>query len=396
MEAGKNNLVAATVSQQCLFWAPLTIMVVLWWAFQFKGSDIGIAAAEWNYFRAISYGYIHLDYEHLIKDSIYFLAVCFIAQRFLGGVGILSIWHISSVFGAFFFCSYPNGFDSAVGSSSGTHGLLACLCLRVALESHSRWFWGTASWVVLLYLLAKCFYALFEGHMPWPNGDIENAGTDHLGGVLSGIYMATGSRERFRHSSGSAIVAFCYFLILILSDYILNTLPGLRRDAVTHAMLYAMGLVVVAAVFTKWLKFIVHAKRDASIFCGIAAFYAIVVLACVYLNGRRNSVGPWFSGYFLYIYILISAISQEFLFRLFPSKIYKSTPRIPVIVLLSTLFYSSMHFLEGWMNIALLFCGIILYELYCWSGNFWHIAFAHAIGLATIFFLGYGMSVYMQ
>lgn len=165
-------------------------MVSLWWLGQYTNANIGVHVEGWKLYHLITYSYIHVGYSHLLRDSIYFIVIVALAYR--QNIGILRsilIWHLCALSASIAFLAHPNDFNYAVGSSSGTHGLLAFICIYCAWKINIKHpvFWLTVG--IVAYLIFMSVFAIFTRRMPWPNHDLANAGTDHLAGILTGIFF---------------------------------------------------------------------------------------------------------------------------------------------------------------------------------------------------------------
>jgi membrane associated rhomboid family serine protease len=123
---------------------------------------------------------------HLLMDALYLAIIGTFAEYGLGWKATVSAFFTSVLMGGLMYVLFSAG--RLVGSSAGTHGLLACVA-TYSIFSASSTRLRLLSLLTTVYLLYTSLYAIQHGVMAWPLTTLPNSGYDHLGGVLAGVVV---------------------------------------------------------------------------------------------------------------------------------------------------------------------------------------------------------------
>lgn len=142
---------------------------------------------EGEWWRFFTYGVPHLDTQHVLVDVAYLISVWALAGNVLSLMRLATVWYACLFVGGLAAFAFDAHYVSVVGSSTGTHGLLACWC--IATRESVRGASAAGAWIRVLVVAALLYLsvaAIFTGRMGWPLQDFRNCGYDHLAGVLFG------------------------------------------------------------------------------------------------------------------------------------------------------------------------------------------------------------------
>jgi membrane associated rhomboid family serine protease len=145
------------------------------------------AILAWRqYYRLITYGFLHLDGLHLLMNmvSLYFFGP--LIERIYGPAQFLTIY-LAAIIGGGLLALYVHRYHDyrALGASGGVAGIIFASILLFPGGSINLYFLpiGIPSWLFAIVYLAGSFYAMQRG--------LSNVGHDaHLGGALVGLYAA--------------------------------------------------------------------------------------------------------------------------------------------------------------------------------------------------------------
>lgn len=151
------------------------------------------ATREGEWWRFFTYGVPHLDAQHVLVDVAYLISVWALAGNVLSLMRLATVWYACLFVGGLAAFAFDAHYVSVVGSSTGTHGLLACWC--IATRESFRGASAAGAWIRMLVVAALLYLsiaAIFTGRMGWPLQDFRNCGYDHLAGVLFGAMCGFG------------------------------------------------------------------------------------------------------------------------------------------------------------------------------------------------------------
>jgi membrane associated rhomboid family serine protease len=147
--------------------------------------------AQGQVWRLFSYVLPHQNMSHLSMDIAYLVVVGGLAEHLWGKWYMLITWLLCGFLGGLAFIAWDSRFVYLLGSSAATHGLLASIVIWMTLCPGNR-LKRILSGLVVAYLLYISIYAIHYGVMGWPMTVLSNAGWDHLGGVIMGIFLGFG------------------------------------------------------------------------------------------------------------------------------------------------------------------------------------------------------------
>lgn len=169
------------------------------------------AIIEGEYWRLFTAMFLHLDFEHLLFNSIMLVILGISIERLFGTKKFLFIYLVSGIMGniaGFAFSSF-----NSLGASGAILGLGGAL--TYVWFVNKRAFIGSRRYIVLLFYT---FYAIFMG---FANPGVDNLG--HIGGFLGGILCAgIVWTEENNKSSTKRRTIFTYILIALASIGILK------------------------------------------------------------------------------------------------------------------------------------------------------------------------------
>jgi membrane associated rhomboid family serine protease len=125
----------------------------------------------------------HAGVEHVVLDVTYLVIVGTIVELRYGLYRCVVVFGGANVAGAALAALLDLKMGCTIGSSDGSHALLAYLCVRELASGQHRFasvffFWGT-----ILYLVYLTVCGVVTGYMGWPFSHIPNGGYDHMGGL---------------------------------------------------------------------------------------------------------------------------------------------------------------------------------------------------------------------
>ena len=139
-----------------------------------------------EFWRLVLCAFPHDGLQHLLEDVAYLAVVGTLVERMSGTVFVATAFLLCVIAGAGAFTLWDHRHAYLLGSSDGTHGLLACMSTLMLLSTASLALRAVCS-VAIAYLLYTSIHAIFYGVMAWPLAMLPNGGYDHLGGVTMGI-----------------------------------------------------------------------------------------------------------------------------------------------------------------------------------------------------------------
>lgn len=167
----------------------------LWWLLACDR----VALMKGELWRLVLYSLPHTGAQHLVEDVAYLLMVGALAEHALGRLFSALAFSMCALTGAAAFAVLDLRHAYLVGSSDGTHGLLACVAVWLFLSSKSL---PMRAWALAAvgYLFYTSVYAIHHGVMGWPLTMLPNGGYDHLGGVSAGVAFGVAKFVRDRYS----------------------------------------------------------------------------------------------------------------------------------------------------------------------------------------------------
>ncbi len=159
------------------------------------------ATRDGEWWRPLSSWLVHLDLEHLVIDLSYLLAVGFLFERRHGGLTLVVVFGLASVLSSWMCVFLDPYYVGALGSSAGTHALVAFFATWHLLREH-RPLYVRLSWMIpLAYLTYLGIAGIVTARMGWPFGFFPNCGVDHLGAVLVAALLAVAFPESLARSA---------------------------------------------------------------------------------------------------------------------------------------------------------------------------------------------------
>ena len=202
----RHALLCANVAEWRTPWLAFTITAVLLTthaaANSHGGSDVLTnlifnkeAFRAGQYWRLLTYMVRHLDWQHVLEDSVYAAVVVTLCERTFGSGITLIVFLTCGIGGAVGFLMWDIRYSSLAGSSCGTHGLFACYGLWYLFNAKNG-LQATLAVLQIAYLFYTSITAILTGYMAWPLGMLSNPGYDHLCGVSAGIIWACVLRRK--------------------------------------------------------------------------------------------------------------------------------------------------------------------------------------------------------
>ena len=157
---------------------------------------------EW--WRLFTYWMPHSGITHLSYDIPYLAIAGSLAEFSYGGKRVLAIFLVASLAGGILAACCDPWYGGVVGSSAGTHGLLAYYCAR-QLVPFAGWQPLRGVYLIILcYLAYITVWALCYGTMGWPFEFFPNGGCDHLGGIgAATVWVLGGELTQLARRSGA-------------------------------------------------------------------------------------------------------------------------------------------------------------------------------------------------